>query len=400
MAVFTHNLNYEGAPITLLDLVRALKREFGYAVTVLSPVEGPLRADFETSGIPVEIIPPQPVEGDRETTRTALKALARRLEGLRAEMVLANTLQSWHGVMAAHEAGLGAVWWQHESEPFDRYFDYLAPAVRPFAYAAFGAARRVVQVAEATRQIWLPIETRGNFEVIAHAAPPERREAELARWTRGSAREQLKARPDEVMVLITGSVCARKGQEDLVAALGALPERDAARMRLLIVGPIAELSSPSPSFRLCGRPGVSSRAWFPKPACITEPPTFLCAQAAWKAPRASFMRPWPSAFLSSPPPSTASPKWSKTGSARSFILLETLRRLPSGSGGWPGNQGCEGLSAKRGARRLRRLQTSGPCCEHSSAWCASPSRGRRSAARRLNSRSSSKPTSASMTSLS
>ena len=240
MAVFTHNLNYEGAPITLLDLVRALKREFGYAVTVLSPVEGPLRADFETSGIPVEIIPPQPVEGDRETTRTALKALARRLEGLRAEMVLANTLQSWHGVMAAHEAGLGAVWWQHESEPFDRYFDYLAPAVRPFAYAAFGAARRVVQVAEATRQIWLPIETRGNFEVIAHAAPPERREAELARWTRGSAREQLKARPDEVMVLITGSVCARKGQEDLVAALGALPERDAARMRLLIVGPIAE----------------------------------------------------------------------------------------------------------------------------------------------------------------
>ncbi|MBK9113847.1 MAG: hypothetical protein IPM88_19915 [Nitrospira sp.] len=42
-----------------------------------------------------------------------------------AELVYANTLQSFYAVAAAHQARLPSVWNPRESEPWQTYFDYL-----------------------------------------------------------------------------------------------------------------------------------------------------------------------------------------------------------------------------------------------------------------------------------
>ena len=54
IVVMSHNLNFEGAPQTLLDLTIALVRSGAVEATVLSPLEGPLREVYEAAGVPVQ----------------------------------------------------------------------------------------------------------------------------------------------------------------------------------------------------------------------------------------------------------------------------------------------------------------------------------------------------------
>jgi glycosyltransferase involved in cell wall biosynthesis len=58
----------------------------------------------------------------------------------------------------------------------------------------------------------------------------------MARWPREAARRHLDLRADTLAVVIVGTVCERKGQLDLIQALGHLDEECARRVTCLIVG--------------------------------------------------------------------------------------------------------------------------------------------------------------------
>lgn len=234
----THNLNSEGAPNTLFDLVSGLAAAGVVKPVVLSPRDGPLRAQYEALGIEVRLFAAPP--SDPGGFQNAVDRLASLIMGLGAEVAIVNTLQMFFAVTAADQAGIASLWCQHESEPWQTYFDYLAPEVRAFAYAAFGQAYRMTFVADATRRAWAPVQTRHAAQTIRHGIPPWRLAEETGRWTRESARSTLGVAPGETVLCLAGTVCRRKGQLDLAQALGDKALDHAGPIRTFIAGAYAE----------------------------------------------------------------------------------------------------------------------------------------------------------------
>jgi GT2 family glycosyltransferase/glycosyltransferase involved in cell wall biosynthesis len=241
LVAVTHNLNNEGAPTTLMDLVAGLARRGIVDPVVVSPSDGPLRKEYERNGIRVVV-----VDGvmhgvkDRDTQVAGIAGIGLLLQALGAEVVLANTLQTYWAVEGAKMAGVPSIWAQHESEPWESYFDYLPSDMREAAFQAFADAYRVLYVADATRRAWRPVETRRNFKVIRHGIPAHRLAEETGRWTRAAARKELGIAADVRLLSVVGTVCRRKGQLDLVEAFAKLPPDIRETTCVYIAGKLAE----------------------------------------------------------------------------------------------------------------------------------------------------------------
>lgn len=239
VAAISHNLNFEGAPNTLFDLLLGLKACGAAIPVVLAPRDGPLRELYEASGIEVRLFTPPPARAAREIYDAAINALADTFIELDVDTVLVNTLPMYFAINAAEEAGLGSVWCQHESEPWNTYFDDQGAYGRVHAYAAFGQAYRVTYVANATLKAWGEVQTRHNAQLIRHAIPPARMSEELMRWSATSARRKLGIRKDEICIILMGTICRRKGQLDLTQAIGLL-DLPLPKIKIFIVGHVAE----------------------------------------------------------------------------------------------------------------------------------------------------------------
>lgn len=237
LAAVTHNLNREGAPTTLLELLVGLRQTSMIDPLVLAPRDGPLRKQYEEAGIRVEIVKQAMAFADDAASQLAACAgFGMLLSALKVDVVLANTLQTYWAIKGATLAGIPSIWAQHESEPWHSYFDYLPKDMRPLAYEAFADAYRVVTVAEATRSAWAAIETKRNFTVIPHGIPQQVLEDERSRWTRSEARGLLGIQPAEVVACCIGTLCERKGQSDLVAAWSQMSSSSRDKLRILVAG--------------------------------------------------------------------------------------------------------------------------------------------------------------------
>ena len=241
VAVVTHSLNREGAPNTLLDLVLGLKQAGAIDPVVFSPVDGPLRAAYEEAGVQVRLFPVPSFHASEREYLGGLTTIARAFKDCGAQVVVSNTLTMYQAINAAHLAGLASVWCQHESEPWESYFDHLSHPQRSYAYAAFGQAYRVTYVAQATRRAWAGVQTRDNAQLIRHGIPPQRLVDETEKWSRSTARQGLGGiAKDDVVVLLAGTVCARKGQLDAVRMMAQLSPAVLGRTRVLIAGAVGE----------------------------------------------------------------------------------------------------------------------------------------------------------------
>ncbi|HEY4302754.1 MAG TPA: glycosyltransferase family 4 protein [Candidatus Didemnitutus sp.] len=233
VVVVTHNLNFEGAPRLLLELVTYFHRQQGFPVRVWSPTEGPLRALYEAEGIPVNLVPLDALSA--ATGRDALKAefshLADQIGLGLCDLVIANTLASFWAVHAARAAGKPSLFYVHESAPPERF---LAASANPSLVAAAGEALeladRVVFTAEASRQVFASFDRRGRFVVLPSWLDGD----SIRRFIAGHDKAALRAKhgfsSDAIVVLNLGTVCERKGQHVMVQAVEQLePELRARR---------------------------------------------------------------------------------------------------------------------------------------------------------------------------
>ena len=231
------SMNCEGAPWSQFELTRELARREVIRPIVFSPTDGPLRAIYEEHGIPVRI-GPHPLRGVTTLSEyeAAIPAFVSMCRSCGAELVYANTLQNFYAVDAARRARLPSVWNPRESEPWQTYFDYLPDGVVQMAYDCFASPYRVVFVADATRDAYAPLNTRHNFMVIRNGLDITRVDSARKEWPRAKARSAIGAQDGEVLILLLGTVCPRKGQQDLLEAVASLPPDLQARIRCYIVG--------------------------------------------------------------------------------------------------------------------------------------------------------------------
>jgi glycosyltransferase involved in cell wall biosynthesis len=231
------NLNREGAPHVQFELTVRLKQAGALDPIVFCHQDGPLREEYEAAGVDV-VIGRHPLSGVFDTAgyERAITSFADVARGHDAELVYANTVHTFYAVAAAERAGLPSVWNLHESEPVQAHFAHLGPQIATRALECFRYPYRVVFVAEATRQVFQHLNSEHNFVVVHGALDMARLRAEAERWPRSRARRSLDLADGEIALLLLGTVCERKGQEDLPLALAGLPPRLWARVRCFIVG--------------------------------------------------------------------------------------------------------------------------------------------------------------------
>ncbi|HEY4248464.1 MAG TPA: glycosyltransferase family 4 protein [Lacunisphaera sp.] len=219
--VATHNLNFEGAPRLVLELSAYLVRQSGISISVVSPIDGPLRSLFETAGMPVTVLDLGPMLGATTAAEfhARLGSLSQQFDDTAIDLVLANTLVSFWAVHLAHLLRKPAVLYVHESAPVPRLF---APLVHPALFSvveeAVTVAQRVVFTADASRQIFAPLDQRQRFRVLPSWLDVTAIRSFLTHHDKTTLRAKHGFAADAILLLNLGTVCERKGQHIFIQA--------------------------------------------------------------------------------------------------------------------------------------------------------------------------------------
>ncbi|MEG4585013.1 glycosyltransferase [Microcoleus sp. MOSTC5] len=230
----SNSLDFTGAPLHQYEIAVKLAAEGAIEPIVLCTTEGPLRQAYEQQGIQV-IVRDNPLEHiyQRDAYDEAIRSFSKEIESLKVDAIYANTLENFFVVDAARLIGIPAVWNVHESEPWQTYFNRFGSEIAARALECFRFPYKVIFVADATRDRYLPLNSHHNFTVIHNGLDLSKLEnsdnSELARKSLGVAAE-------DVVILLLGTVCERKGQQDLVKALSLLPDKWHNKIKCFIVG--------------------------------------------------------------------------------------------------------------------------------------------------------------------
>lgn len=235
--VFSHNLDFEGASISLNELVVGLFHQGVITPEIVAFADGPLRPKYASHGISVQVVP-----GIFHKVSTLMRLnmevdrLASRIQEAGVGLVLVNTLLNFPAVLAAEHAGVPSVWIVRESEPWDQYFCFLPDPVAQRAIAAVGLPRKVVFVAHATRKVWDVFDKHHSFTVIHNGINLNRFLLRDDVAERVRCRDALGLKADCTAILSVGTFCDRKSQMDLVEAFVMLPDAISRRAQILLVG--------------------------------------------------------------------------------------------------------------------------------------------------------------------
>jgi GT2 family glycosyltransferase/glycosyltransferase involved in cell wall biosynthesis len=234
-AMFAFTLNWEGAPYSQYELTLRLRDTGVIDPVVCSPSDGPLRSAYEDAGIETVVTAPPTAGADSlETYSTQLGVLADRLRDWDAELVYGNTVQTFYAIDAAREAGLPSIWNPRESENWWTYFDFLPPEIATRALECFATPYQVVFVANSTREAWRALDVRRNATTVANGLDLSRFRSAIP--PRSESRRRLGLDDDAVVALSVGTVCARKGQLDLVQGIAEMPREAVSRLQAFVVG--------------------------------------------------------------------------------------------------------------------------------------------------------------------
>ncbi|MGE5657097.1 MAG: glycosyltransferase [Actinomycetota bacterium] len=230
----SNSLDFTGAPLHQYEIAVQLAKQAIIEPVIFCVTDGPLREVYEQQGIQV-IVRDHPLEHiyHRDAYDLALQEFAKEIESYEFDSIYVNTLENFFMVDVAHQIGISSVWNIHESEAWQTYFDRFGPEIAARALECFRFPYRVIFVADATRDRYLPLNSHHNFTVIHNGL-------DLSRLERlgnaEQARKNLGVEAGEIVLLLLGTVCDRKGQKDLVNALVQLPEKWQGRLRCFIVG--------------------------------------------------------------------------------------------------------------------------------------------------------------------
>ncbi|MCP5085028.1 MAG: glycosyltransferase family 4 protein [Alphaproteobacteria bacterium] len=234
---YSHNMEWQGAPNSLLELAVGVKRDGKFVPVVMTASDGPLTAIYGAEGIG-QIADPRkgnPFK-DEEKFETYISKLTRQFRSAKPSVIHANTLQSFHAVVAARRAGIPVVFNVRESENPNTYFDFLPEPLRQHAYETYNTADKLVFVSQTTKSGWEKSgQSRGSV-VVQNGIDVGR----LMTRVYGNSRQQSRLRssiaPDDVVVLSVGTLCERKGQLDILYAISKLPPALLPRLKFYFFG--------------------------------------------------------------------------------------------------------------------------------------------------------------------
>jgi D-inositol-3-phosphate glycosyltransferase len=217
--VFTHQLTLGGAQLYLMDLLRELVRTEAASFTLVTSIDGPLRADLEALGIPVHVSSLAPYD-DLGAHSGRVEELAAWSQARGADAVLLNTATAWTvpGAEAAAQIGVPFVWAIHESFPLSVLLDDFDPGVRERAEAALARASTLVFEAEATKRLYEPVAGSERCAMLPYGLDLGPIDAHRAEFDGAAARREAGIPAEAELIACVGTVEPRKAQVMLAQA--------------------------------------------------------------------------------------------------------------------------------------------------------------------------------------
>ncbi|HEY3434326.1 MAG TPA: glycosyltransferase family 4 protein [Solirubrobacterales bacterium] len=224
--VVTHQLTLGGAQLYLLDLLRELVRTDTASFTMVTSIDGPLRADVEALGIPVHVSSLTPYD-DLSSHVGRVEELVAWSQGRGFDAALLNTATAWTvpGAEAAAELGIPVVWAIHESFPPSVLLADFDPGVRERTERALAGAAALVFEAEATKRLYEPIAGAERCHMYPYGLDLEPIDAHRAEFDGAAARREAGIPADAELVVCVGTVEPRKAQVMLAQAFDLVAAR-------------------------------------------------------------------------------------------------------------------------------------------------------------------------------
>jgi D-inositol-3-phosphate glycosyltransferase len=224
--VVTHQLTLGGAQLYLLDLLRELVRTGAATFTMVSSVDGPLRADVEALGIPVHITSLTPYD-DLSSHVGRVEELACWAQGRDFDAALLNTATAWAipGAEAAAELGIPYVWAIHESFPLSVLLADFDPEVRERTKRALAEASSLVFEAEATKRLYEPVAGAERCAMYPYGLDLEPIDVHREQFDGAAARRDAGIPAEAELVVCVGTVEPRKAQVMLAQAFDLIAAR-------------------------------------------------------------------------------------------------------------------------------------------------------------------------------
>ena len=237
--VVTHNLDLEGAPLFLVDYAQHLASS-GVALTLLSPVDGPLRQRFEEFGVTVALVDAGGIFAAPSAAVAKKQIRDLPFDFSLYDLVVCNTFTTFWAVHAAKAAGRRVLLYVHESTtPASFYFTRANPDVIALVDEAFTLADCVSFTTASTRNYHTDYGRPANHRLTPGWIDVARLDLWRAKNPREKLREQFALKPDELLVTNVGTVSGRKGQHIFARAVDLLWRRHpalAARTQFVMLG--------------------------------------------------------------------------------------------------------------------------------------------------------------------
>jgi GT2 family glycosyltransferase/glycosyltransferase involved in cell wall biosynthesis len=230
----SNSLDFTGAPLHQYEIAVQLAEQGIIKPIIFCVTDGPLREVYEQHGIEV-IVRDHPLEHiyQRDAYDRAINNFAQEVKNYNIDVIYVNTLENFFMVDIANQLGISSVWNVHESDPWQTYFDRFGPEIAARALECFRFPYQVIFVADATRDRYLQLNSHHNFKVIHNGLDLSRLDRS---GTSDLTRQNLGIASTDVVILVLGTVCDRKGQQDLIKALSYLPEKWHNQIKCFIVG--------------------------------------------------------------------------------------------------------------------------------------------------------------------
>jgi glycosyltransferase involved in cell wall biosynthesis len=208
LILFTHSFSNSGAPIMLYHLAVALKQR-GHALGVICPFEdGPLSNRLRKAGIATL------VEPMLESSACPIYE-----ELTRASLVVTNTILTAASAHACKLWKIPVLWWIQDGESGRLHIHF-----HPEAGKAYQLVDEVVCPSLKTASVYHAVDSRspviipnGIPRVIVSPMTPQRQRT-------------------KIRFLQLGTICERKGQDILIAALHLIPKELSTRFHVCIMG--------------------------------------------------------------------------------------------------------------------------------------------------------------------
>lgn len=233
----THNLNLEGAPKSFYEIVSGIKNKGLIEPIVLSHKDGPLMELYKQKGIRVIIADNFNLFSltKEKQIQDFIKLKSKLIKELGVDLIYGNTIEAFWAICCAKLLNLPSVWNIRESEdPFSSYNHN--PKMKKSMIDAIKYPYKVIFVADATRRVYQRLNSQNNFITIYNGFDEELAISKTKELDRRSLRKFFEIKGDELVVLILGTVCDRKGQQDLVKAIELMDDNLVKKLKFFIVG--------------------------------------------------------------------------------------------------------------------------------------------------------------------